>query len=551
MKTAGSRNATQPGTALIPGPAAARADGVGEPCVTIRRYLMVLMLAQGLAGSAIGQTDASASTPAPPTPSPSLPSPVEPRPAPAPPTPDTSTPLANGINSSNSGTSGAADIFDRPRAENLGIEPEAAGGSAAGGPTRPRAATSGTSPAVEAGLPTGAPPEAETNFLSRLLGIEDSPVQLYGWLQNSYTATPGFNPRNRSTVTVFPNRLANEWQGNQYYLILEKVVKEEDEFDYGFRLDSLFGNDWMFTHSFGLFNGVFTPRSFAGFDFPQFYADVHLPVLSDGGVQIRGGRFYSPAGFETVQADKRPLLSVPYVLNYTPFTFFGALATFHLGERATLSTGAVNGADRWIDSNYHYSFLGNFIWISKSKKATLSSTLLVGPNQLPFFPSTDLNEVPAIPFGVFTSPELQGRRNPFYNRSTTVYFSNVLVYQWNKRLTQADEIAFMTEGNVLGLGPGGSAIGANFYGFCHHFLYQFNEKLTGVFRAEIFRDNNGLATGFADTFQELTLGAVYKPHPWLWIRPEIRYDWAQFVHPYDDGTRKGQLTMAFDVIVKF
>jgi hypothetical protein len=420
-----------------------------------------------------------------------------------------------------------------------------------GGPTRPAASDVGIGPRAEAEVAAQESPKADTRYLSKFLGLEESPVQIYGWIQNSYTATPGFNPRNRSTVTVFPNRLANEWQGNQFYFVLENMIEANGEANLGFRLDTLFGNDWMYTHSFGLFNGAFTPRGFPGVDFPQIYGDLHLPVLFEGGVDIRGGRFYSPAGFESVMAVKRPLLSVPYVLNYTPFTFLGALATFHPSERFTFSSGAANGADRWFDTNYHPSYLGALHWVSKSGKTTLNSTLLVGPNQLPFFPSTNLGLVDTIPLGVYTSPELENRRNPFYNRSTLVYLSNTLVLQWNDRLTEAAEIAYVTESNVLGLGPRGGAIRAEYYGFAHHFLYEFNDHLTGVFRAEIFRDDDGLATGFADTFHELTLGALIKPHPWLWVRPEIRYDWAQFTHPYDDGTRKGQLTLATDIVIQF
>ncbi|ODU02176.1 MAG: hypothetical protein ABS79_00785 [Planctomycetes bacterium SCN 63-9] len=417
--------------------------------------------------------------------------------------------------------------------------------------TRPAAVNVGLAPRSEQANAPDTPAEKPIRDLSRLLGLEDSRWQLYGWIQNSYTATPGFNPRNRSTVTVFPNRLANEWQGNQYYFIVERALGTEDEFDYGFRLDTLFGNDWMFTHSFGLFNNVFTPLGFVGVDFPQMYAELHLPVLFEGGIDLRGGRFYSPAGFESVMAVNRPLLSVPYLLNYTPFTFLGALARFHLSKHVVVSSGAVNGGDRWIDSNYHYGYLGGVNWTSESGKTTFTSTLFVGPNQLPFFPSANLDLVDSYPVGVFTSPELQNRRNPYYNRSTFVYSSNVLVRQWSDKLTQAAEVTVVTEGNVLGLGPRGRPIRGTYYGFCHHFLYQFHDKITGVFRAEIFRDGNGLATGFDDTFNELTLGAIYKPRPNLWIRPEIRYDWAQFTHPYDDGTRGGQLTLAFDVILQF
>src|SRR4051812_29760053 len=46
--------------------------------------------------------------------------------------------------------------------------------------------------------------EADTRALAKLLGLDDAPVTLYGWLQNSFTGTPGIDPRDRSTVTVFP-----------------------------------------------------------------------------------------------------------------------------------------------------------------------------------------------------------------------------------------------------------------------------------------------------------------------------------------------------------
>jgi hypothetical protein len=49
----------------------------------------------------------------------------------------------------------------------------------------------------------------------------------------------------------------------------------------------------------------------------------------------------------------------------------------------------------------------------------------------------------------------------------------------------------------------------------------------------------------------MTLGLIYKPHDWLWIRPEARYDWAQFGTPYTDGTRGSQFTIGFDVILLY
>lgn len=428
------------------------------------------------------------------------------------------------------------------------IAPAGAPGPGPGGPDELTAAT--VAPTTEQAAQTE---EVDTKALAKLLGMDDTPVTVYGWLQNSFTGTPGIDPRNRSTVTVFPNRLANEWQGNQYYFVVENPVEAGDRANLGFRFDTLFGNDWLFTKSFGLFDGAFTPRSFAGVDLPQLYGEAHLPLGESNALRIKGGRFYSPAGFESVMAVNRPLLSVPYLFNFTPFTFFGALTNLQLGERLTLVNGVVNGADRWINSNYRYSYLGGVNWNSTDGRWTLSSMTLVGPNQLPFFPSTDPQQTPTLPVGAYTSPELAGRRNPFYGRSTLVYHSTVVTRKWGeeKRWTQAMEVAFVTQDNVVGFGPRGSPGRIGYYGGAHWLLYELTPKLTGVSRLEVFRDNNGFVLPAADNYYEMTYGLIYKPCPALWIRPEVRYDWAQFTKPYDDGTRGGQLTMAFDVIVQF
>ena len=49
----------------------------------------------------------------------------------------------------------------------------------------------------------------------------------------------------------------------------------------------------------------------------------------------------------------------------------------------------------------------------------------------------------------------------------------------------------------------------------------------------------------------MTLGVIYKPVPYIWVRPEARYDWAQFTHPYANGTKGSQFTLGFDVILLF
>lgn len=417
--------------------------------------------------------------------------------------------------------------------------------------------TPGTGGANTTGAAVNAPTVAEeaeagppqTNYLARFLKIQDAPVQVYGWIENSYNYNANGRPRNGVNFGVFPDHIADRWQGNQYYLVFERLLKPNDSINFGGRFDTLFGNDWQFTKSYGLFDRAFRPNSFAGVDLPQMFAEVHLPILTKNGLDIRGGRFYSPAGFENAQAIKRPLLSIPYCFNYTPFTLFGVLTTLHVNERINIYNGAVNGWDRWIDQNYRYSYIGGINYNSRDLQTSLTSIVITGPDQLPRFAPADS---PFKPTGVITNEALQYKNNPYYTGNWRTYLSTVLTHNYNAKLTEALEVFFVHETNVAGLGPHGSVNPESaWYGGCHWFLYQFTDKVQGVWRSEIFRDNNGAATGSADNYYEVTMGAVYKPKPWLWIRPEARFDRAQYSHPFNDGTRSSQLMFAFDVIIQF
>jgi hypothetical protein len=353
---------------------------------------------------------------------------------------------------------------------------------------------------------------------------------------------------------VNPNNLANRWMGNQYYLVVENPLEPDDTVNLGFRVDNLFGHDWQFNHMHGLFDTSFQPNHFAGFDPAQFYGEIHLPVLTSGGLDIRGGRWYSIIGFESVPAVTRPLLSVPYMFNYgQPFTHFGVLTTLHVGDRLKLYNGTVNGWDRWIDERYQWGYTGGFIWNSPGGRTSIAASMVWGPNQFPTFLPAN---TPVPPIGAPSPPFLAGRRNLGYGSNDRTLFSVVLAQSWTDRLLQVVETDEGFERDVPGIGPGGTPRDASWYGLGNWFLYSFIQRddfhiLSGVWRAEVFRDSNGARTGYADTFYEMTLGLIYRPKPWLWVRPEARYDWAQHTHPYDDGYSGSQFTIALDVIVLF
>jgi hypothetical protein len=151
---------------------------------------------------------------------------------------------------------------------------------------------------------------------------------------------------------------------------------------------------------------------------------------------------------------------------------------------------------------------------------------------------------------------LPGRRNLGYGGNNRLYFSTVLTHHWTDRLTQTVQTDQVLDKNNPGFGPGGSPRDTAWYSLANWFLYALDApttdaRLTAVLRTEVFRDDRGAATGVADTYYEATLGLITKPRPWLWVRPEARYDWVRGGHPFNDGTRSSQLTLAFDVIVLF
>jgi hypothetical protein len=442
----------------------------------------------------------------------------------------------------------------------------------------PPAAAPGVDPAqvgeepVDLGVPaadrpTGGEPTAETaateeeeataaeepKRLQDVLGFEESPLKIYGWIQNSFTGNANGKPPSGENFGVTPNHRANEWMGNQFYIILEDLIEQEEEINFGWRIDNLLGHDWQFNYMQGLFNNVFTVNHL-GYDMAQFYGEVHLPILTEGGLDIRGGRFYTLAGYEQVPAIARPLLSVPYMFTFgQPFTHFGAMTTLHLTDKINLHNCVVNGWDRFIDQRYIWNYMGGITWTGNEDKTTLAIVGITGPNQFPSFLPANQQ---IFPTGYINIPTAAGADNPFYHSGTRSLITTVLTHKWTDKLTQVVETDQGWEFKIPGLASGGANIApanATWYSFGNWFLYQFNPKWTGVWRSEIFWDTTGVRTGTlqGDRYHEMTLGAIYKPCPNIWVRPEARYDWAQFHTPYNDGTRGSQLTLAFDVIVLF
>jgi hypothetical protein len=57
--------------------------------------------------------------------------------------------------------------------------------------------------------------------------------------------------------------------------------------------------------------------------------------------------------------------------------------------------------------------------------------------------------------------------------------------------------------------------------------------------------------GFATTMASWTVGVTRRFNELVSVRPEVRYEYAFSARPWDNGTRKGQLMLAMDALLRF
>ena len=84
--------------------------------------------------------------------------------------------------------------------------------------------------------------------------------------------------------------------------------------------------------------------------------------------------------------------------------------------------------------------------------------------------------------------------------------------------------------------------------------FKINPKLFVNTCGEWFSDPHGVRNETPGTYSEATLGLNVMPVSWINFRPEVRGDFAgqkSYSASLDGPPRRNQLTVAFDVIVKF
>lgn len=395
----------------------------------------------------------------------------------------------------------------------------------------------------------------QCRFPSMYNRLDCCDTKIYGWMQGGFTGNFD-SPRDRLNYGVNFNNRSNDVLLNQLYFVIEKPLdldKKKDCFHMGYRADFFFGHDTPYWENLlGVFPNFLGDRlevsrlTENGISLPQAYLDFHLPILTDRGVDVRAGRFYTLMGFEVNPAPSTYFYSHNYEFFYgMPFTHTGVLATVHLTDTLDFANGYVRGWDVCLsDTNDTGAYIGGLLWNSCDKRNSIALTWVTGPEQL--------------------------NNNHNYRTALCLYYTRLFGCY--------NEWRFVTGGHGAwepgaSLDPTPTVRSAEWYGYCAYLFYTVNPKLTLGMRAEWFRDDDGARTvftnsdnggarwnrpGYAGNFYEVTFGATWKPYQNLRIRPEIRFDWFDGVAidgsnslPFNDQTDSFQTTFGIDLIWEF
>jgi hypothetical protein len=394
-------------------------------------------------------------------------------------------------------------------------------------------------------LPFGALAEDVQPALSAPAAWADT-IKFSGHLEGGVTFNPDVQTGGENFGSLFTDK-ANQPLLNQFMVTAERPIDPKaKEFDLGFKLQGMFGTDARFTHGFNEGDHLIDSRY--QFDVVEANISMHLPVLAEGGIDVKVGQFSTPMGAEVIDASANPLYSHSYVFNFgLPFKNTGFLATAHISSMLDLYGGLDTGVNAWVGSTGH-------------NNGQLKGQFGLGFNLL----GGDLTVLGFSHIGA-ENPASLGLP------SNALRYLNDITTTWkvNSDLTLITDINYIADDGLKAVG----------YGVAQYAVYNLNEHLSLVGRGEIWRDDGGafvavfpghfdfinaerglpattITSGRA-TYGALTVGIGIKPGvpkaiKGFTIRPELRIDGAlNGTKPFNSWKDDVSFTPAVDFVLPF
>jgi hypothetical protein len=364
-----------------------------------------------------------------------------------------------------------------------------------------------------------------------------SRIQIYGWEDFSWNVSTSMNTK-RGPNANFPliyDLRPNRFEQNQFVLYIERVPDEfqTDHVDWGFRISGVYGLDYRFMISRGLFSDqLLKHNNYYGFDMPMVYFDIYIPQIFKG-MNVRIGRIISEPDIEAQLAPNNLMSSHSLVYGFDNYTQTGIFTTTKINDQWTVQVGISNGSDvaLWQDDP------GN----------QPSGTVMVqwtAPNQKDSIYAGD-NAFNNGEFGYNNLQQIVGTWTHKFNDKIYTATEGLYMYMDDAKTHPTSAVPFQS--GSFPVEPGY----APEWGILNYTMFRIAPSAFFTIRNEFYNDVVGSRTGHATKYSEHSIGVTWWPDKIITIRPELRFDHSYDTPAFDNGTRRNQLSASMDFIVHY
>ncbi len=394
------------------------------------------------------------------------------------------------------------------------------------------------------GTPILGAPDTQTYPLMQAINSNRSRIKIYGWLNGGFnisTSNKGDGANAPAAYYYNPNRITPD----QEVLYIERLpdTVQTKHFDWGFRFAQLYGQDYRYTTSKGVFSQQLLARNHEyGYDPVMYYLDLYFPRVAQG-MNVRIGRYISLPDIEAQLAPNNYTYSHSLLYTIDPYTQTGIVASIKLSDHWLLQAGLSDGNDvaLWTpDAQPTGTVCVDFTW-SKGSDALYTC-------------ANSIND------GKYAYNNLQSYYETWYHKLNATWHTDTEVWYMYER-----DVPNVANNLAPGQTPITPETGAN-GAFCkpgqlrcfapevavvNYLEKQINPKNYLSIRNEYVDDIKGQRTGYATKYSEHLLSYGHWIGSTILVRPELRLEHSYNQAAYDLGTKHTQFIVAGDLTYHF
>jgi hypothetical protein len=361
-----------------------------------------------------------------------------------------------------------------------------------------------------------------------------SKIQIYGWVDTGFNVSSS-NKSHFANAPAAYDIVPNSIQLDQAALYIERVpdTVQTDHFDWGFRLTGIYGEDYRYTTSKGVFsNQLLGKNQTDGFDPVMAYVDLYFPKVASG-MNIRIGRYVSLPDIEAQLAPNNYTFSHSLLYVYDCYTQQGINVTTQLSKGWMLQTGLSAGCDASV-------------WTPDAKATgTVCLNYAFRMAQDTIYACAN-----SINSGKYAYNNMSAYYLTWYHKiNKNWHFDTESWYQYERDVPSIFGTLPIENGaNGAWCATGEQRCFAPEWAVLNYVERQFGKKDTLSIRNEYFDDIKGQRTGYATKYTEHMISWNHWIGSSIVFRPEVRFEHSYLTPAYDDGTKKNQLIIAGDMI---